>query len=208
MNRAPAGTILFEDTSGQVGEGDAKENTPSQEEEVGDGGAKKANEEAGGGGPEADPPTDEQMAANKQATAQFRAFCVGLSHAGIAGMNATSIPGHVKTMVALLNAGDEAGLHRYQKQISSGHRVNLDQKMGGMEGNAAPAGAPSLSLFAGKEATTEAVTGAVNAIKANSEAATFLNNKFKLNLADDEGKAAVCLGLMCQDGTDVVRFGR
>jgi len=184
-------------------EGDAIDNQPTVEKKVGKEGAEEANDvQNGGGSGEA---KEVKASAREQAEISFRAYCVGLSHAGVAGMNNDAIKGHVKTMLALFDAGDEAGLHRYQAQIAKGEKVALGQRMGGITGQ--DPSAPRLSLFSQPtEATPENVTNAVAALAGDQRTRSLMSRQFGLNLADQQQRAAVALGLRCQDGTDVVRL--
>lgn len=184
-------------------EGDAIDNQPPVEQKVGKEGAEEANDDQKGGG--SGEAKEVKASAREQAEISFRAFCVGLSHAGVAGMNNDAIKGHVKTMLALFDAGDEAGLHRYQAQIAKGEKVALGQRMGGITGQ--DPSAPRLSLFSQPtEATPENVTNAVAALAADQRTRSLMSRQFGLNLADQQQRAAVALGLRCQDGTDVVRL--
>ncbi len=179
-------------------------NSPTVEKKVGQNGAEEANTEAKGGG--SGETKEVKAAAIQQAEASFRAYCVGLSHAGVVGMNNDAIEGHVRTMMALFAAGDEAGLHRYQAQIARGEKVALGQRMGGgATGN--PPGSPSLSLFNQPQAATvELAAEATAALAGDPRTRTMLNRRFGLNMADPQSRAAVQMGMLCQDGTDVVKL--
>lgn len=185
--------------------GSAITNAETVEKKVtGKDGAEQVNTDQKGGG--SGEVQEVKAEALEQARIQFRAFCVGLAAAGTAGMDGAAIDGHVSTMLSLFKARDEAGLHRYQAQIAQGPKVALGQRMGGMVG--AGEGRVNLNLFDRPvPATSENAEQAAAALAADARTATLLKNNFGLNLADKNQRAAVKLGMLCQDGTDVVNMG-